>query len=196
MLNWRGKLAVAAATLLLSAQAVSAQAANLVINGGFETGDFSGWTLTGNTADSNVSTDLPSFGQYAADFGASGTLGGVTQTLNTVPGGAYTVWFDLQSLGGEPTRALVTFGNQTLLDLTDPASFAYTSYNFNVTATSAQTALTFQFRNDSSLYRLDNVLVLGAPVSAVPEPATWAMLMLGMFGVGAMMRLRRRPAAA
>lgn len=40
--------------------------------------------------------------------------------------------------------------------------------------------------------QIDNV-VLGAPVvSAVPEPATWAMMILGFGGVGAVLRNRRR----
>lgn len=33
-----------------------------------------------------------------------------------------------------------------------------------------------------------------AVVTGVPEPSTWAMLLLGLLGVGAMLRRRRRPA--
>lgn len=36
--------------------------------------------------------------------------------------------------------------------------------------------------------------VNGAPVGGIPEPATWAMMLLGFFGLGAMLR-RRRPDA-
>ncbi len=44
--------------------------------------------------------------------------------------------------------------------------------------------------------QIDNV-VLGTPVvSAVPEPGTWAMMILGLGGVGAVLRSRRRGALA
>jgi hypothetical protein len=29
-------------------------------------------------------------------------------------------------------------------------------------------------------------------VGAVPEPATWAMMLLGVFGIGGVLRVRRR----
>ena len=37
---------------------------------------------------------------------------------------------------------------------------------------------------------------IGGTLAAVPEPAAWAMLLLGFGGVGAMLRHRRRPAPA
>ena len=33
--------------------------------------------------------------------------------------------------------------------------------------------------------------ILGATVAAVPEPATWAMMLVGLFGLGAVLRTRR-----
>ena len=48
--------------------------------------------------------------------------------------------------------------------------------------------------NDSDYFLIDNVQ-LGGNVSAVPEPSTWAMLILGFAGVGYMAYRRRRPAA-
>ena len=37
----------------------------------------------------------------------------------------------------------------------------------------------------------DNAATLGVSVGAVPEPATWAMMLLGFFGLGSMIRRRR-----
>lgn len=37
---------------------------------------------------------------------------------------------------------------------------------------------------------------LGTPQSAVPEPATWAMMLIGFAGIGASMRRRRKPILA
>lgn len=56
--------------------------------------------------------------------------------------------------------------------------------------------LRFQFQADffanGAGVRLDNVIVTGAPMGgAVPEPATWAMMILGFAGVGAGLRRRR-----
>lgn len=38
---------------------------------------------------------------------------------------------------------------------------------------------------------IDNVRVAGMAVAAVPEPETWALLLTGFFGVGALIRRRR-----
>src|SRR5436190_16371503 len=71
--------------------------ANLVVNGGFETGDFSGWTLTGNTVFSGVEcpgSALVFEGNCDAFFGPTGSTGGITQTLTGLTVGAlYTESF-------------------------------------------------------------------------------------------------------
>jgi len=48
---------------------------------------------------------------------------------------------------------------------------------------------------DGSSILNDNFTFEPAAISAVPEPATWAMMLVGFFGLGAMMR-RARPATA
>lgn len=42
----------------------------------------------------------------------------------------------------------------------------------------------------------DTLTVCGAPTGGVPEPATWAMMLLGLGGLGAALRMRRGIAAA
>jgi hypothetical protein len=37
-----------------------------------------------------------------------------------------------------------------------------------------------------------NVSLVGTPTSGVPEPATWAMMLIGFAGVGAALRRRAR----
>jgi len=57
--------------------------------------------------------------------------------------------------------------------------------------------LAYTFRNDghngSSFLALGGTL--GSPTISIPEPTTWAMMLLGFFGLGAMLR-RRTPLAA
>jgi hypothetical protein len=43
---------------------------------------------------------------------------------------------------------------------------------------------------------VDNVNLTGVPGSGTPEPATWAMMVIGFGGLGAMIRSRRRHALA
>lgn len=68
---------------------------------------------------------------------------------------------------------------------------------FDLSQFAGQTVdLRFQFQADyfanGAGILLDNVIVTGAPVGgAVPEPATWAMMILGFAGVGAGLRRRR-----
>ena len=64
-----------------------------------------------------------------------------------------------------------------------------------------QVNLRFQFASDYSIVssgvKLDNLLVTGERLtSPVPEPATWAMMIVGFFGAGSMLRRRRAAVAA
>ena len=51
----------------------SIASADLVFNGGFETGDFTGWILSGNPIPGTVDTANPHSGVYAADLIAAGS---------------------------------------------------------------------------------------------------------------------------
>jgi len=64
--------------------------ADIVVNGGFETGDFSGWTLNDPSLGTFVSSAfggyVPNSGQYFAALEASGLLGTVSQDLTRLLG--------------------------------------------------------------------------------------------------------------
>lgn len=141
---------------------------NIVSNGGFETGDFSGWLDDGN---GNVTTD-PNYvhsGTYGAEFGAVGSLGYINQTLATVPGTTYLLSFWLGSPdGATPNEFQVSWAGTVLLDATDLPAFGWTNLQFAVTATNSSTVLQFGLRDDPSELGLDDVSVVA---TTAPPPA-------------------------
>lgn len=76
------------------------------------------------------------------------------------------------------------------------------SASFDLTRFAGQIVnLRFQFQADQFAFkpgvRLDNVVVTGTPLtSPTPEPATWATLILGFFGLGSALRRRRQACGA
>ncbi len=65
MKNLRTPIVAATALLLCSG---AASAVELAINGGFETGDFTGWEQFPNGGSQAISTDNPSSGTYSANL--------------------------------------------------------------------------------------------------------------------------------
>jgi PEP-CTERM motif len=147
--------------------------AGIVTNGGFETGDFTGWTLSGNTDFVGVTTGIAHTGDYAAYFGSDGSLGFLSQNLATTAGTTYELNFFLASDGQTPSDFQVTFGGATF-DQTDLPMFSYVSQSLTVTATGSSTLLQFGFRDDNGFLNLDDVSVI-----AVPEPGSLVLLCLG-----------------
>jgi len=174
-------LAIAAISI-----AAPSMAASIVTNGGFETGNFSGWTQFGNTGFTSVAVGGAAEGNDYASFGAVGSTGGIFQTLATTAGVIYNYSFALRSDGGTPNSFIASIGGNAVTSLTNAGSFPFTTYSGTFTATGATTDLRFTVRQDPAYYGLDAV-----SVSPTPEPATWAM-MIGGFGIAGVSLRRRR----
>lgn len=192
------------------ARAVSCNAvANVVNNCGFETGSFSGWTLSGNDVPQSQDTlygvegpdpfPLPggtnpnsgNFQAFFADQFADPTT--LSQTLTTVAGDTYTISFYLaQELFGPGTvqnSALVTFGGTTIESLSNVPVEGYTLFTGTALASSGSTILSLTFGNDVGEFLLDDVVVsTPAATTTVPEPSSWLLfftgaLLAGWFGI-------------
>ena len=154
-----------------------------VTNGSFETGDFTGWTGTGNTTFNGVQCPGPGptvfQGNCSAFFGPIGSDGGISQLINTgAAGNRYQLDFAFLPDGGNPSDFSVSFGGTTLLSLLNPPASGYTVYHFGGVTTGASELLQFNFRDDPGFLFLDAVQV------TVPEPATIALLGAALAGLG------------
>ena len=155
----------------------TAYANQLVTNGGFETGDFSGWTRSGTSNNTVVNSQVVHSGTYSAALGPIGGDGFLSQSLATQVGQSYELTYFLQNDGGTPNDFSVTVGGITLFSQSNIPAQLYTQQIFDFVATSNATNLTFGFRNDPRFFHLDDV-----SVATVPEPATTALLGLGLLG--------------
>ena len=159
----------------LAILAVSAAAnANLVTNGDFETGNISGWSLTGNTGFSSVESGGPVGSNFFYSNGAVGSTGNLNQNLSTLAGELYDLDIDLSLEGSGFVNVL--FNGVLVLSQSATSGWAHFSLD-DLLATGSSTVLTIQSRNDPSFNNIDNITVEAS--NNVPEPDSLALMGLG-----------------
>ena len=204
-------------------------AADLVANGGFELGTFSGgnslaqqiqpggsalsnWTVSGapatwyasgwnnNPQQIALSPRSGNFGINLAD-GSVNTVS-LSETINLLPFQQYQLsfWVGNYSANNGPARLNVniTDGTSNTIFLSETAAAPITNesstwvrFAFNFIADGTSNTINFSEVNGPSYIGLDDV-----SVTAVPEPATWAMMILGFAGIGFIAyRRKSKPAA-
>jgi hypothetical protein len=116
------------------------------------------------------------------------TAGTILQTFNTTAGQKYSLTFVYSNNAGaapDPDRANVLVDGNTLATIqhygATTSDLNWTSFSQTFIASGAQTTLSFA--------QIDNccnggILLDSVNVSAIPEPATWAMMILGFLGMG------------
>lgn len=169
--------------VLAMACALATAALGQIVNGGFETGDFTGWTIDSHSIYLEVDSYYNHSGGFAARFGAVSPAYGdqIHQDLST-GGGLYTLSFwaiDPYESGYSRAAFKVMWGDTVLYDADPPTS--YTQYSFVVQGHNGD-RLTIAGWNSPAGSWIDDI-----SLEPVPEPASLAAL-----GIGALALLRRR----
>jgi hypothetical protein len=167
-------------TVLLSGMLALAPpwaAAVEVVNGGFETGDFRGWSAAGLASLSGVDAGAAHSGTFGAYFGDTGTL---SQALATTASESYSLSFWLRTDGLDANPFYVTWNGTSVFEARGLGAFDYRSFMIaGLTSSTPLATLTFGFRPELGFVELDDISV----VSVIPEPETWALMLGGLAGL-------------
>lgn len=194
-------LAGTAVAIAASFAAVSANAA--IVNGSFETGDMTGWS--GGFASTNEYGYTPTDGSYLASTYAGcgdGVYCTISQTFTTL-GGLFSG--DAAFLAHD----YLPYNDDAFVSISDgPTQLFFSSIgavgdygssgwvHFTHTLAAGTYTVTAGVRNNGDNGFSSQILVdnFSDGSAAVPEPAAWALMLTGFFGMGAVLRSNRRKA--
>ncbi len=170
--------------LFVGVQAGTASA-NLVLNGGFQTGDFTNWNINVNDPNTFAIVQPADNGAPAGysneallSTNGLGYNASLSQTIATTAGQSYIVSFwlanddfsktsNFQALWSGSTAALTLMtSNGSLPNTSFSNAFDYNEFQFEGVATGATTTISFDFQNDNAVYHLTDVNASPTPIPA------------------------------
>jgi hypothetical protein len=129
----------------------------------------------GNLAFQGNSVDLD------GSTGSGNSPAGELQSTTSLSTGSYTVQFEFagNERGATPETTVISIGGKSF-SLTPPNTQGYTLTTLLFTNVSGKLSFTDLGPSDQQGNLIDNVVV----TTGVPEPSTWAMMVLGFAGLG------------
>jgi hypothetical protein len=151
--------------------------------------DFTNGPLTNGSAPGTVTTfNGGATGSFAGQF-CSGSCGTINDIMSLVVGGSVTPFFTLTD-GVTFSLTSITFIDRSvsgILGFKGTGTFSGNIGGVAFDPTPGQFSFSTQGGQSTTF---------SASTLAVPEPGTWALMLLGFGGIGLAMRRRRRPALA
>ena len=204
-----GVLLTAVFALMFVSGVASATTLLPVSNGGFEDGDFSYWTLgaDGTPTDftfvggafPSAGPDCAHTGHYGACLGstdgvpnASGSYDDVDILSQTIagltPGTRYTLTFWLENDASYPNEFALVWDGVTKFSEVDSDPFGWTEFSETKVVTGTTSTIQFLSYNEPGYWGLDDI---NTSNGIAPEPASFALIGLGLVGLGVLRRRAR-----
>jgi hypothetical protein len=196
----RNVIAALTATIAIMIWAVPAGAANLIVNGGFETGNLAGFSLNATAtavAPSGFTGLNAHSGAYFLAMGDVTTtypFGVISQTVTDTAGETLTLSYWLASAGGTPNFFEALWNGAVIpgSTVTNIGPQDYTFFEFDVLGTGTD-ILSFHERNLLAYSALDDISLEGTGVTppvdpGVPEPGSASMVAFALLALAALRR--------
>ncbi|HEV2694633.1 MAG TPA: immunoglobulin domain-containing protein, partial [Verrucomicrobiae bacterium] len=163
---------------------------SVVQNGGFETGDNTGWPFTGTSGDDGIANSTavagmsPHTGSYYWVFGEVGALASISQNVPTVPGQLYllSLWVDsvANPFSGHkttPNEFQILWNGSTVLDKVNLGKVGWVNMQVVVTATGTNSAIQLAGRDDNYFLGLDDIsMIPGSAPFIAGQPTNLVVL--------------------
>lgn len=149
--------------LFTGSLSASAPPSERVVNGGFETGNFTGWVLSpGINYTTVVSGDATRVhaGTYGLETGPS-PIGYMSQSIVTSAGQTYTFSYWLYSDAGSGTEFIAYWNGVILDDFADLGAVGWTQHSHTVTASGSASEVKFGMYNSPAYWGVDDISVIG-----------------------------------